>query len=29
MFAMLCPGLLVDFRLAREYKLEGSREPYL
>lgn len=29
MFALLCPGLLVDFGLGREYKLEGRREPLL
>nr|KAF6322502.1 hypothetical protein mPipKuh1_008502 [Pipistrellus kuhlii] len=29
MFALLCPELLVDFGLDREYKLEGRREPFL
>lgn len=29
MFALLCPELLVDFGLNREYKLEGRREPFL
>lgn len=29
MFALLCPELSVDFGLAREYKLEGRREPFL
>lgn len=29
MFALLCPELLVDFGLGREYKLEGRREPFL
>lgn len=28
-FALLCPELLVDCGLGREYKLEGRREPFL